>query len=472
MVSQFWADGPNSETPPGHWYVLLNQVSDNPLFQKRYEGAGPVLNNLEWDVKAYFTLGGAVHDAAIAAWGIKGWYDSPRPISMIRKMALYGQSSNSALPSYHPGGIPLVPGYIEIVYAGDPLAGENNINIDKIKIKAWQGFSHIPISGASYAGVGWILAESWMPYQRKTFVTPPFAGYISGHSTYSRAAAEVLTSITGSAYFPGGMGEYLIPANSNFLGFESGPSEDIRLQWATYRDASNQSSLSRIWGGIHPPFDDIPGRLIGQQIGIAAYQKAKTYFLYTVLPVTLTNFTANEKDCNVNIQWETANEFNSSTYTVVKSEDGIHFNTIVATIPAAGNSNTAKNYSVTDANPSLNNFYKLIQIDIDGKRKEYNTVHVPIKNCNTLFNSFVVHIQPNPVQYQTSITFLNTGNQKQIDIAVFDIIGKVQFVQSDKLQTGNNRIILRTENLKTGTYLVKLMIDGVWRSTQKIEKIN
>ncbi len=53
------------------------------------------------------------------------------------------------------------------------------------------------------AGSDWILAENWWPYQRPSFVTPPFAGYTSGHSTFSRAAAEVLTDITGDEYFPG-----------------------------------------------------------------------------------------------------------------------------------------------------------------------------------------------------------------------------------------------------------------------------
>jgi hypothetical protein len=47
IISQYWADGPSSETPPGHWFVLLNKVSDYPGFQKKYEGAGPVLANLE-----------------------------------------------------------------------------------------------------------------------------------------------------------------------------------------------------------------------------------------------------------------------------------------------------------------------------------------------------------------------------------------------------------------------------------------
>ncbi|HNB81599.1 MAG TPA: hypothetical protein PLP14_05825, partial [Chitinophagaceae bacterium] len=70
VISQFWADGPTSETPPGHWYVLFNMVSDYPGFQKKYEGVGPVLSDLEWDVKGYLSLGGAMHDAAIACWGI------------------------------------------------------------------------------------------------------------------------------------------------------------------------------------------------------------------------------------------------------------------------------------------------------------------------------------------------------------------------------------------------------------------
>ncbi|MGB0839816.1 MAG: hypothetical protein ACPGXL_06730, partial [Chitinophagales bacterium] len=65
---------------------------------------------------------------------------------------------------------------------------------------------------------------------------------------------------------PGGMGEFTCPKD-NFLVFEKGPSVGLTLQWATYRDASDQCSLSRIWGGIHPPVDDIPGRLIGITIG-------------------------------------------------------------------------------------------------------------------------------------------------------------------------------------------------------------
>ena len=277
VLAEFWADGPDSETPPGNWFTILNYVNDHPDLNKRFRGQGPELDDLEWDVKTYLAMGGAVHDAAIAAWGIKGWYDYIRPISAIRGMAERGQSSHPALPRYHPAGIPLVEGYVELVRDGDALAGDNGEHLGKVKLYAWRGPSLIQEPETDVAGVGWILAENWWPYQRPSFVTPPFAGYVSGHSTYSRAGAEVLTLVTGDPFFPGGIGEF--PARKNeFLVFEDGPSVDLTLQWATYRDAADQCSLSRIWGGIHPPADDIPGRLIGEKIGVAAFHLAEQYF--------------------------------------------------------------------------------------------------------------------------------------------------------------------------------------------------
>ncbi|MDW3649983.1 MAG: T9SS type A sorting domain-containing protein [Bacteroidia bacterium] len=277
VLAEFWADGPDSETPPGHWFTILNYVSDHPDLVKRFEGQGDILDDLEWDVKTYLTLGGAMHDAAISAWGIKGYYDYVRPVSALRLMIARGQASDPNDENYDPNGIELTPGLVELVRAGDPLAGIQQQNIGKIKIKAWRGPDFIIDPDTSVAGVGWILGENWWPYQRPSFVTPNFAGYVSGHSTYSRAASEVLTMFTGDPFFPGGMGEFVARQNE-FLVFEDGPSQDIILQWATYRDASDQTSLSRIWGGIHPPADDIPGRLIGEKVGVDAFTKAKNLF--------------------------------------------------------------------------------------------------------------------------------------------------------------------------------------------------
>lgn len=322
VLAEFWADGPESETPPGHWFTILNYVNDHPSLIKKFRGVGRTLTDLEWDVKSYFVLSAALHDAAITAWGNKGWYDYIRPISAIRHLAENGQSSDTSLPSYHPQGIRLDSGLIELVKVGDPLAGANNKNVNKIKVKAWRGPDYINDPVNDSAGVDWILAGNWWPYQRPTFITPPFAGYVSGHSTFSRAAAEVMTLFTGDEYFPGGMGEFFAPKD-NFLVFEKGPSVDVTLQWATYRDASDQCSLSRIWGGIHPPADDIPGRLMGIEVGVSAFELAELYFnnqktglsepnrkeyLFSVYPNPTTNKTVNIKlnhpsTSGVNIQW-------------------------------------------------------------------------------------------------------------------------------------------------------------------------
>jgi hypothetical protein len=252
-LAEFWADGPNSETPPGHWNVIANAVSDKL--------AGAPVDRLEWDVKLYLALNAALHDAAIAAWGAKGYYDSVRPISMIRYMGGLGQSSDPREPAYNPEGLPLIPGLIEL-HAG------------QVAIRSWAGNPEDPKTQS--AGVAWIPAVDWVPYQAPTFVTPAFAGYISGHSTFSRAAAEVLTGVTGSEYFPGGLDTWTVKAGS--LRVEAGPSTDVPLEWATYFDAADAAGISRLYGGIHISADDLAGRRVGAACGQAAWALARQYF--------------------------------------------------------------------------------------------------------------------------------------------------------------------------------------------------
>jgi len=161
-------------------------------------------------------------------------------------------------------------------------------------MNVWKGPDYIDNPETDVAGVDWVYANRWWPYQRPTFVTPPFAGYLSGHSTFSSAAAEILALVTGDPFFPGGVGTFEV-AQNEFLVFEEGPSVNMTLQWATYKDASDQTSLSRIWGGIHPPIDDIPGRILGTQIGEDVYERGLAYFSgaalsteeVAVIPVTI-----------------------------------------------------------------------------------------------------------------------------------------------------------------------------------------
>jgi len=281
VMAEYWADGPRSETPPGHWNVIANYVADQPATLKRIAG-GPVLEALEWDVKLYLALNGALHDAAIACWGLKRQYDGVRPISAIRYAAGKGQSTSAALPSFDPHGLPLVDGVIALITSattapGGPhehLAGHEN----EIAVYAWPGEPDDPVN--QVRGLTWIRAVEWVPYQRKTFVTPAFPGYVSGHSTFSRAAAEVLTRFTGSEYFPGGLGSFTAEAGT-YLTFEDGPSVTVTMQWATYFDAADDAGLSRLFGGIHVPADDFGGRLTGAVVGPAAFEKASRYFAGT-----------------------------------------------------------------------------------------------------------------------------------------------------------------------------------------------
>jgi hypothetical protein len=277
-LTEFWADGPKSETPPGHWNVIANSVSDELDPDLRIAGSGSRVDRLQWDVKLYLALNGAVHDAAIAAWGLKGHYDSVRPISMIRYLGGLGQSSDPGGPAYDPEGLPLVPGLIEVVTGDTTAPGGRHAALagheGEIAIRAWKGNPADPKTETS--GVGWILAVDWVPYQVPTFVTPSFPGYVSGHSTFSRAAAEVLTGFTGDEYFPGGSSSWTTPVGG--LKVEAGPTADVTLEWATYYDAADQAGISRLYGGIHIPADDFTGRTLGSQCGIEAWALAETYY--------------------------------------------------------------------------------------------------------------------------------------------------------------------------------------------------
>lgn len=286
--------------PGRQWNEISNYVTDQMDtmgIDKRIGGVGPVVSDLEWDVKGYLAVNGAVHDAGIAAWNHKRYYDSARPITMIRYMGQRGQSTDPGLTvdlgggniinTYHPDGLSLEPGLVEVVTPATTAPGERHAHLagkeGKIAIFAYQGPMPVSPGNPPYdnptdiGGVGWIMADEWVPYQLMGFVTPPFPGFVSGHATFARSAAEALTELTGTKFFPGGLGEFDLLQGSNFLN-EYGPSTDLTLQWASYFDASDASGLARNYGGIHPAADDLNGRDIGHLTGLAAWARARQLF--------------------------------------------------------------------------------------------------------------------------------------------------------------------------------------------------
>jgi hypothetical protein len=280
VVAEIWADGPKSTTPPGHWMGLVNEVSDRlgPDDLVPY-GIGDPVDRLTWDVNFYLAVSGALHDAAISAWELKRDSLGARPITLIRWMGQNGQRSDENLPSYSPDGLPLVPGLIEVITEESSAPGERHHHlrwyVGEIALWSWPG--EPGDREADFTPLRWMRAKDWIPYQRRTFVTPAFPGFTSGHSTFSRAAAEAMAAYTGSPWFPGGLHSFTLPSG-NALIFEAGPTVDVTLQWASFFDASDQAGQSRLWGGIHVFADDTMGRINGSRVGITVAEKARTYW--------------------------------------------------------------------------------------------------------------------------------------------------------------------------------------------------
>lgn len=287
VMSELWTDGPKLETPPGHWNTIANAVVDSPTFERKLFGEGEPLDPLAWDVHMYFALNAAEHDAAIAAWGTKRLTMTARPISLIRSMGQKGQSSDPKLPSYDKEGLPLVPGLIELVTPDSSAPGQRHERlarfVGQVAVRDWLGEPADRQNQIS--GVGWVRAVDWITFQRRTFVTPAYPAFISGQSTFGRAGAETLAAVTGSQFFPGGYGEFVAPKDA-FLQLEKGPSADVHLGWASYFDASDEAGVSGIYGGIYMQPDDLAGRRVGHQVGLAAMTLAKKYFDGTAATVT------------------------------------------------------------------------------------------------------------------------------------------------------------------------------------------
>lgn len=162
------------------------------------------------------------------------------------------------------------------------------------------------------------------------------------------------------------------------------------------------------------------------------------------LPVTLVEFTAYHDDNVVRINWKTMTESNSDFFQVLASADGINFK-VIATVDAAGNSNKILEYIVVDENPGVGiNYYKLQQIDFDGKKLTSNLLEVNIEMVGEIM------IYPNPVSLGEDIK-VAAENCEVSKANIFDLSGKL--VKSVDLNT--NVEGFSTSDLSQGTYIIK-----------------
>ena len=126
--------------------------------------------------------------------------------------------------------------------------------------------------------------SQWLPYQAATFPTPPFPDYVSGHSTYSAAAATILNLVSGSDRFGYSV---TLPAGSSKIEPGVTPAGAVVLRWDTFTDAANEAGISRRYGGIHFRQADLAGRLLGRLVAFKAWAKAQSYFQGVSQPSTV-----------------------------------------------------------------------------------------------------------------------------------------------------------------------------------------
>ncbi len=209
VIAEYWADGPSSELPPGHWELFAIYVSNRDS------------HTLHQDAKMFFALANAIHDAAIATWEAKRYYDYVRPVTAIRHL----------------------------------FRGK--------KIKGWDGSSIATIKG-----------EAWRPYQVTTFPTPPFPEFTSGHSGFSMAAAEVLKRFTSSDAFGASYTQSVPLRVEPTLAAAVG----VTLKWDTFTEAALEAGESRLYGGIHFYEGNVAGLSLGRKVGAQAFDKAQGYW--------------------------------------------------------------------------------------------------------------------------------------------------------------------------------------------------
>lgn len=175
---------------------------------------------------------------------------------------------------------------------------------------------------------------------------------------------------------------------------------------------------------------------------------ASTIVNLVAVPVTLQNFTVKKESALVNLFWTTAQEVNSRSFVIERSTDQRSWN-IIASVIAAGNSSSARNYTATDFHPAKGiNYYRLKSMDIDNKfsYSEIKPVYFG--------DDINVMISPNPAKDKINIYL--PGNSKNVNVELFSMNGQLIRKDSTKEQV----IFMNVSDIQPGLYILK--IKGVY----------
>jgi hypothetical protein len=176
-----------------------------------------------------------------------------------------------------------------------------------------------------------------------------------------------------------------------------------------------------------------------------------------VLPVKLTAYSATllEDKSRVAIDWTTGFEQNNNYFIVQRSADATSFYDL-DTIPAAANAQNGQAYSHVDTHPlSGNNFYRLEQVDLDGKTSYFDVRKVVVPEGAAGF-----HLSPNPT---SGIINLQLNNQVTgpLEVRVLDNQGRSLQAWSFLKQGGSWNQSIGLGNIPTGSYFIQIAGTGL-----------
>jgi hypothetical protein len=170
------------------------------------------------------------------------------------------------------------------------------------------------------------------------------------------------------------------------------------------------------------------------------------------LPVELLSFNAScDEYAVVTLDWSTASEKNSSHFDIEKSQNGTEWRTI-GTLPSAGNSNEKLLYSFTDKNKSGGEYYRLNQVDIDGKNKIYGPIVADCEWEKEMFYTF-----PNPSGTDGFSVLFNTkeftGNGW---LGISDANGTNVYRKNVEIEKGVSLWNITEPSLAPGVYFIRV----------------
>ncbi|WP_310394361.1 T9SS type A sorting domain-containing protein [Hymenobacter sp.] len=179
------------------------------------------------------------------------------------------------------------------------------------------------------------------------------------------------------------------------------------------------------------------------------------------LPVTLTSFDAKRVGADALVTWQTASELNNKGFNVQVSTDGKEYRTLGFVASASPNSVRATNYSYTDTekNKAGVRYYRLMQVDVDGKTTFFSPRAVSFEG-KVASEGVTAVAYPNPFTNSNEVRLsLRSEVEGQGVVRITDMTGRTIGQRQIALGTGNNDVELpRLGDLQAGIYMVRVTL--------------